>query len=72
MKLHMATPLLLCQAINAFTIVPQPSHRTLDTRTFAKEYEVMDGEGKINLKVRETAQQSTCCALAALSYTSSA
>jgi hypothetical protein len=56
MKLYVATPLLLCQAASAFTITPQSSHRTLDTRTFAKEYDVMDGEGKINLKVCKMAQ----------------
>jgi hypothetical protein len=64
----MATPLLLCQAVNAFTIIPQSSQRPLDTRIFAKEYQVMDGEGKINLKVREMAQQRACCALAAMPF----
>ena len=48
-----AAPILLCQA-TAFTMVAnKPLSRAIQTRIFAGDYAPMEGEGKINLKVRD-------------------
>jgi len=49
MKL-VAPTLLFCAQAAAFTVGPQQSRPT-STRVYA-DYEPMEGEGKINLKVR--------------------
>jgi hypothetical protein len=48
-----AAPILLCEA-TAFTMVAnKPPSRAIQTRIFAGDYAPMEGEGKINLKVRD-------------------
>ena len=49
MKNVFASILLLVAGAGAFTVVP--SARSMETRLFAGDYEPLEGESKINLKI---------------------
>ena len=47
MKYILATA-LICHSVGAFTVAPHQRH---STKLMAKEYEPLEGETKINLKI---------------------